>query len=254
MTAEDGGTEGAGAAVLVVEDELPVRRFLRASLEGHGFRVLEAGTVKEGIALAAEYAPEVVLLDLGLPDGDGMEVARRLREWTQVPILVLSARGGEGQKVAALDAGADDYLVKPFGVPELLARIRVALRHARRSREGAEESVFAAGDLRVDLAARRVLLRGEPVPLTPIEYRMLQTLVKHAGRVVTHRQMLLEVWGPHSVEQTQYLRVHMAHLRRKLEDDAARPRFIGTEAGVGYRLVEGGAAEGRDAKGRDVTK
>jgi two-component system KDP operon response regulator KdpE len=219
--------------VLVVEDDEQMRRYLRAGLTSHGYRLQEAQTAEEGIRLAVEYPPDVVLLDLGLPDLDGIEVARRLREWSKVPILVLSARGQESQKVAALDAGADDYLVKPFGFGELLARIRVALRHAAK---GAEGAVFRAGALTIDIERRRVEVDGKEVHLTPIEWKILATLAKHADRVVTHRHLLQEVWGPRSTEQTHYLRVFMTHLRRKIEPDPVRPRYLQTEPGVGYRL------------------
>ncbi len=226
-----------GPQVLLVEDEVQVRKFLRASLVGRGFRLLEAGRGEEGLQMASEYVPDLVILDLGLPDMDGLDVARRIREWSDVPIIVLSARGKEAQKVEALDAGADDYLTKPFGVPELLARVRVALRHAARVRSSKTESEFTAGSLRVDLGARQVFLGDRQVHLTPIEYRMLLTLVQHAGKVVTQRQLLQAVWGPGSLERTHYLRVHMAHLRRKLEENPARPRLFLTDAGVGYRLA-----------------
>ncbi|HEX5136125.1 MAG TPA: response regulator [Planctomycetota bacterium] len=226
--------EGSPAPlVLVVEDDEQMRRYLRAGLAAHGYRLQEAGNAEQGIRLAVEYPPDVVLLDLGLPDRDGIEVARRLREWSHVPILVLSARGQEEQKVAALDAGADDYLVKPFGFGELLARIRVALRHAAKGTEGA---VLRTGPLTIDLERRRVELEGVEVHLTPIEWKILATLAKHADRVVTHRQLLQEVWGPRSTEQTHYLRVFMTHLRRKIEPDPVRPRLLQTEPGVGYRL------------------
>lgn len=221
--------------VLVVEDDAQMRRYLRAGLASHGYRLQEAGTAAEGIRLAVEYPPDVVLLDLGLPDLDGIEVARRLREWSRAPILVLSARGQEEQKVKALDAGADDYLVKPFGFGELLARIRVALRHAARG-EGVEEGVVRTGPLVVDLGRRRVEVDGKEIHLTPIEYKILETLAKHVDRVVTHRQLMQEVWGPRSTEQTHYLRVFMTHLRRKIEPDPVRPRLLHTEPGVGYRL------------------
>jgi two-component system KDP operon response regulator KdpE len=226
----------AGPLVLVVEDDIAVRRWLRAGLATHGYRFLEAATCAEAVRLATEYPPDVVLLDLGLPDGDGIEVALRLREWSRVPILVVSARGQEAQKVAALDAGADDYLVKPFGFGELLARIRVALRHAARGAEGEEGGVLRTGNLMIDLVRRRVEVDGREVHLTPIEYSVLATLAKHADRVVTQRQLLQEVWGPHSTGQTHYLRVHMTHLRRKIEREPARPRLLLTEPGVGYRL------------------
>jgi two-component system KDP operon response regulator KdpE len=225
----------SGPLVLLIEDEPQMRRFLRVCLTNRGFRLVESDTGRDGLLQAATRNPDVVLLDLGLPDQDGLEVARGLREWSQTPIIVLSARGQEKDKVAALDAGADDYLTKPFGVEELLARIRVALRH--RERVGEHPSpVFEAGDLRVDLHRRQVFVSGTEVHLTPIEYRLLTTLVQHAGRVLTHRQLLIEVWGAAYATQTQYLRVFMGQLRHKLEADPARPRFLLTEPGVGYRL------------------
>lgn len=221
--------------VLVIDDEPQMRRFLRAALESHQYRLVEAATSREGLAQATGRNPDVILLDLGLPDGDGIDLTRRVREWSSTPIIVISARGKEQDKIAALDAGADDYLTKPFGVGELLARLRVALRHA--ARVGASsEPVLAVGDLKVDLARRQVLLAGEEVHLTPTEYKLLASLVRHAGMVLTHRQLLKEVWGPNAVEQTHYLRVYMAGLRHKLEQDPARPRYLVTESGVGYRL------------------
>ena len=223
--------------ILLIEDELPIQRFLRATLPAHGYRLLEASTGSDGLARAADYSPEVVLLDLGLPDIDGLEVTRRIREWSAVPIIVISARGQEQDKVAALDAGADDYLTKPFGTPELLARIRVALRHKALAGGAALEPVFTVGELRVDLAGRHVFVAEREVHLTPIEYKLLTTLVRHAGKVVTHRQLLNEVWGPHHQEQAHYVRVYMAQLRRKIEADPARPRYLQTETGVGYRLL-----------------
>jgi len=222
--------------VLVIEDEPQMRRFLRAALESHGYRPVEAGTAREGIAQASGRTPDVILLDLGLPDGDGIDVARRIREWSATPIIVISARGQEQDKIAALDAGADDYLTKPFGVGELLARLRVALRHAARPEDGKPEPVFTVGELRVDLEHRQVLVADQEVHLTPTEYKLLAALVRHAGRVRTHRQLLKDVWGPNAVEQTPYLRVYMTQLRHKLEKDAARPRYLTTETGVGYRL------------------
>lgn len=225
-----------GPLVLVVDDEQQVRKFLRASLVAHGHRVIEAETGEDAIRLCAEYVPDLLLLDLGLPDLDGVEVVRRIREWSTLPIIVISARGQESQKVEALDAGTDDYLTKPFGIPELLARIRVALRHAARALEGNNESTFVSGPLQVDLVKRRVQLDGAEVHLTPIEYKLLSVLVKHAGKVITQKQLLEEVWGPRSGHQTHYLRVYIAHLRRKLEPDPLRPRLFLTEAGVGYRL------------------
>jgi len=226
---------GARPVVLVIEDEPQIRRFLRASLDAEGFAVEEASSGEQGLAMAANRKAEVVILDLGLPDLDGVEVIRRLRAWSAVPVIVLSARAEEKHKVAALDAGADDYVAKPFGMHELLARLRVALRHA--ARVGGEPAVFEAGELRVDLAARRVTRAGVEVHLTPIEYRLLAELVKHAGKVLTQRHLLKEVWGPGYLERPHYLRVHMANLRGKLEADAARPRRLLTETGVGYRLA-----------------
>ena len=224
------------ASVLVVEDEPQVMRFLRATLPSQGYRVIEATTGEQGLVEAATRTPDLVLLDLGLPDLDGVEVTRRLREWSKVPIIVLSARGREGDKIEALDAGADDYLTKPFGVGELLARMRVALRNATRASSGADEAILAAGDLKVDLSARRVSVAGREVHLTRTEYNLLAVLVKHAGKVVTHRQLLREVWGPGAAGQSHYLRVYMGQLRHKLESDPARPRHLETETGVGYRL------------------
>ncbi len=221
--------------VLVIEDEPQVRRFLRTSLQAHGFAVLEAENGALGLREAAQHVPDLVLLDLGLPDMDGTEVVRRLRSWSRVPVLILSARGEERNKVEALDAGADDYLTKPFGFAELLARMRAALRRAARP-EGAEESVLTEGPLKIDLARRRVELAGQEVRLTPIEFRLLAVLARHAGRVVTHRQLLTEVWGPQSAGETQYLRVYLTHLRRKLEPDPSRGRIFHNEPGVGYRL------------------
>jgi two-component system KDP operon response regulator KdpE len=231
-----GGATTAGMLVLVVEDEPQMRRFLRPALEGQGYRVIEAPTATEAIVLASLHNPDCVILDLGLPDGDGADVTRRLREWSTVPIIVVSARGQEADKVAALDAGADDYLTKPFGTGELLARLRVAERHAARFRDDASEPVFEAQGLRVDLARREVTLEGQPIHLTPLEYKLLATLVRHYGKVLTHRQLLKEVWGPSAVAETQYLRVYMAQLRHKIEKDPARPALLMTETGVGYRM------------------
>ena len=222
-----------GPVVLVVEDELPVRRFLRAALSSHGYRVVEAGGVREAEQLAPSHNPDVFLLDLGLPDGDGIDLARRLREWTRAPIVVLSARGREEDKVNALDAGADDYLTKPFGVNELLARLRVALRHAGAGT--ASEPTFEVGPLRLDLARREVTVGGREVRLTPTEWKLLALLARHAGKVLTHRQILKDVWGPAATE-AHYVRVQMAELRKKLEAEPARPRLLVTEPGVGYRL------------------
>ena len=222
--------------VLLVEDEAQMRRFLRASLPPHGYKLLEAETGAEALSFASSHNPDLVLLDLGLPDIDGVEVARRLREWSKAPILVLSARGEEEEKVAALDAGADDYVTKPFGLSELLARMRVAQRHIEARSAGAASPVFTAGDLTVDLGKRVVTLGDREVRLTPIEYKLLTALVRNAGRVLTHQQILKEVWGPRHAHQTQYLHVYMGHLRAKLEADPARPKLLLTEPGVGYRL------------------
>lgn len=221
--------------LLLVEDDPQVRRFLRTSLPPQGYQLIEAETGREGVALAAQYLPDVVLLDLGLPDMDGVEVIGQLRAWSTVPILVISARELERQKIAALDAGADDYLTKPFGFGELLARVRVALRRSGAHRDE-PAAMFQAGPLTVDLAARHVLLGDQQVHLTPIEFKLLAVLVRHAGRVVTHKQLLEAVWGPHAAGQTDSLRVYMMRLRRKLEGGG---RLFTTEPGVGYRLVEG---------------
>lgn len=224
--------------ILIIEDELPIRGFLRTSLQRSDYRVVEAETAALGRSRASVDPPDVMVLDLGLPDEDGLDVIAWFRTWSQAPIIVLSARGQESDKVTALDQGADDYLTKPFGVGELLARIRVALRNRARSDSGEEEAVFAVDDLRVDLAHRRVLVGGQPVQLTPIEYRLLVTMVRHAGKVLTHRFILREVWGPGHSDDPRYVRVFVANLRRKIETDAARPRYIITEQGVGYRLVD----------------
>jgi len=219
--------------VIIIEDERQIRRFLRSALEAEGFRVFEAETARDGLTEAGTRKPDLVILDLGLPDRDGVEVIKDLRGWTQVPILVLSARSDEQDKVKALDAGADDYLVKPFGTAELLARVRVALRH--RSSEQ-EEPLFMLGDIKVDFTHRRVWRGEEEVHLTPLEYRLLTVLIRNAGKVLTHRQLLLDVWGPSYVEHNHYLRIYMAQLRQKLEADQARPKYFLTETGVGYRL------------------
>jgi two-component system KDP operon response regulator KdpE len=222
--------------LLLIEDEPEIRRFLRVSLVGHGFDLTECQTGREGLLRAAEAPPDIVLLDLGLPDIDGLQFIQELRGWSAVPIVVLSARGAEHDKIQALDAGADDYLTKPFGVGELLARVRVALRHARQGTEPGEPTV-TSGPLRIDLAARQVTLDGHEVRLTPTEYRLLALLARHAGKVVTHRQLLKDVWGPEAVHETHYLRVYLAQLRQKLDDVPAQPRFLLTEPGVGYRLI-----------------
>ncbi|HEU5193826.1 MAG TPA: response regulator [Methylomirabilota bacterium] len=223
--------------VVLIEDELQIRRFLRATLAGQGYRLFEATTGADGLIEVASRQPDVVIVDLGLPDIDGLEVIRRMREWTAVPVIVLSARGQERDKVTALDAGADDYVSKPFGAGELLARIRVALRHTAGASHEGEEAAFKLGDLEVDQLRRHVTLRGAEIKLTPIEYKLLTTLVRHAGKVVTHQQLLREVWGPSHDDQAHYVRVYMAHLRHKLETEPARPRYLLTEPGVGYRLA-----------------
>jgi two-component system KDP operon response regulator KdpE len=220
--------------VLVIDDEPQIRRLLRITLEGNGYRVVDAGTGKEGLLQAAQCRPEVVLLDLGLPDLDGVEVLKRLREWSQVPVVVLSVRDREADKIETLDAGADDYVTKPFAAGELLARLRAALRHVQNA---GGEAVFRSGGLEVDLAARTVRKDGQDIRLTPIEYALLRLFVVHAGKVLTHRHLLTEVWGPNAVEQTHYLRVHIAHLRDKIEDDPRRPERVTTEPGIGYRFM-----------------
>ena len=227
-------TQPLKPTALVIDDELQIRRLLRVCLEANGYRVLEAATGQEGITEAAQRTPDVVILDLGLPDMDGVAVLKRLREWSKVPVIVLSVRDREDDKIAALDNGADDYVTKPFGTGELLARLRVAERHAFPS---ADSAIFRAGDLEVDLTARVVKLKGQEVKLTATEYSLLRLFVRHAGKVLTHHQILKEVWGPNSIEQTHYLRVYIAHLREKLEADASKPHLIVTEPGVGYRLL-----------------
>jgi two-component system KDP operon response regulator KdpE len=224
-----------GALVLVIEDEPQMRRFIRASLDAHGYQVSEAASGAEALALATSRNPDVILMDLGLPDIDGIDLTRRLREWSRIPVIVISARGREADKVSALDAGADDYLTKPFGVDELLARIRVALRHANRAPDSGE-TTLAFGSLRIDLARREVRVGERDVHLTPTEYKMLSLLARNAGRVLTHRQIIREVWGPSYAGQNHHVRVHMAELRKKIEADPARPKLILTEPGVGYRL------------------
>jgi two-component system KDP operon response regulator KdpE len=224
--------------VVLIEDEVQIRRFLRAALVGNGFRLFEADTGEGGVTETATRQPDLVILDLGLPDIDGIEVLRRIREWSAAPIIVLSARGHEHDKIRALDAGADDYVSKPFHVGELLARMRVALRHAARPDAATRETSFSVGELRVDLLKRQVRVGDRSVHLTPIEYRLLVTLIRHAGKVLTHQQLLTEVWGPNQADQAHYLRVYTAQLRRKLEADPTRPRYILTEPGVGYRLAD----------------
>jgi two-component system KDP operon response regulator KdpE len=228
--------ERPAPVILLIEDEPQMRRFLRAALGGHDYRLVEAATAKEGLAHAAGRNPDVILLDLGLPDTDGLEVTRQLREWTRTPIIVLSARGREQDKVAALDLGADDYLTKPFGVEELLARIRVALRHASLGPGDVSEPVFEVGELKVDLAQRQVFRAGQEIHLTRTEYKLLVALVRHAGKLLTHRQLLQEVWGSNFITQTHYLRIYVMQLRQKIEPDPTRPRLLLTEPGVGYRF------------------
>ncbi|MBC7965937.1 MAG: response regulator [Fuerstia sp.] len=227
--------EHADHHILIIEDEQPIRRFLRASLMSEGYRVTEAVSGTQGLQMAAAQPPDLVILDLGLPDLDGQDVLQRLREWYSAPIIILSARDQEPQKIKALDHGADDYVTKPFGVGELLARMRTALRHAHRI--GPEETAIAFGDLSIDLAARLVKRHDEVIHLTPLEYKLLVTMARHPGKVLTHRFLLREVWGPLDSQENHYLRVFVASLRRKLEDDPARPKHILTEQGVGYRFA-----------------
>lgn len=228
----------SGPLILLVEDEAPMRRFLRASLTVHGFRVAEAETGAGAIIAATTHNPDLVLMDLGLPDADGLDLTRDLREWSSVPIIVISARGREEDKVSALDAGADDYVTKPFGMSELLARVRVALRHSAERATLVPAPTFECEGLRIDFARREVTRDGESLHLTPTEYRLLTLLARNAGRVLTHRQILQEVWGAGYASQTHYVRVHMAELRKKVEREPARPRLVVTELGVGYRLRE----------------
>jgi two-component system KDP operon response regulator KdpE len=223
-------------AALFIEDDPPIRRFVRMALESEGWQVCEADTVERGLIEAATRKPELVVLDLGLPDRDGVEFIREFRAWSAVPIVILSARTEESRKIEALDAGADDYLTKPFGIGEFLARVRVARRRWAQ-RGGSPSPVVRFGDIVVDLARRRVEREGRPVHLTPIEYRLFALLIASAGRVLTHRQILKEVWGPAAVDSSHYLRIYLRQLRQKLEADPARPRFLLTETGIGYRLL-----------------
>jgi two-component system KDP operon response regulator KdpE len=225
----------ARATILLVEDEPEIRRFLRSSLGAEGYKVVESATARRGAIDAATHKPDLAIIDLGLPDFDGVELIRQIRAWSPMPILVLSARVQERDKVAALDAGADDYVTKPFGVGELLARLRVALRHVARA--GSGESTLVLGEATVDLAARTATRAGAPVHLTPIEFRLITCLAQHLGMVVTHRQLLGEVWGPGHAGDTHYLRIYMKQLRDKLEADPVQPRHFITETGVGYRLI-----------------
>jgi two-component system KDP operon response regulator KdpE len=222
---------------VLIEDEPQIRRFVRSALEHEHWQVFEATTIAQGLVECGTRRPDLVVLDLGLPDGDGVELIRDLRAWSQVPLIVLSARSAENQKIAALDVGADDYLTKPFGIGELLARVRVATR--RRNAGSSDDARAAFGDIEIDLAARSVRKAGAAVHLTPIEYRLLATLLAHSGKVLTHRHLLREVWGPSHVESSHYLRVYMGNLRAKLEDEPAQPRHLLTVTGVGYRLSEG---------------
>ena len=221
--------------ILIVDDEAQIRKFLRSTLTSHDYRVSEAEKCTDAIKLLTTHPPDLMLLDLGLPDGDGLGVIKELRGWSQLPVIVLSARGQEQDKVTALELGADDYLTKPFGAAELLARISVALRHARAG-EKLPPSVFEIAGLKVDFVSRLVTVDGQEVRLTPTEYKLLSVMIQYAGRVVTHGQLLREVWGKHSGEQGHYLRIYMQHLRKKLGDIALNPRFLITETGIGYRL------------------
>ncbi|GHD56619.1 two-component system response regulator KdpE [Jeongeupia chitinilytica] len=223
--------------VVIVEDETQIARFVALALEGEGMVSHAAGSVRDGLIAVGTRQPDLVILDLGLPDGDGVTLISELRAFSDVPVLVLSARSQEGDKVAALDAGADDYLTKPFGVAELMARVRVLLRRHARQDADSRDGRITIGNVEVDLVAREVQRGGEALHLTPIEYRLLSVLIRHAGKVLTHRQLLLEVWGPAYVEHSHYLRIYMGHLRQKLETDPAQPRHLLTETGVGYRLV-----------------
>jgi two-component system KDP operon response regulator KdpE len=228
-------TAKPATVALVIDDEPQMRRLLRVTLEANGYEVFDAATGQDGIVQAAQCRPEIILLDLGLPDLDGVEVLKRIREWSRVPVIILSVRDREHDKIAALDAGADDFVTKPFSSGELLARLRTTLR---RSQPQSAEAIIRMGKIEVDLSARIVRKHGQEVKLTPTEYALLRLLVVHAGKVLTHRQLLTEVWGPNAVEQTHYLRVHIAHLRDKLEENAAQPKLIITEPGVGYRAME----------------
>lgn len=225
------------STVLVVEDEKEIRRFLRTALENEALKVVDADTLQRGLIEAATRKPDLVILDLGLPDGDGLHFIQDLRQWSAVPVIVLSARSDEQDKIAALDAGADDFLTKPFGIGELLARVRVALRHRGKLASESPETVITFGAVTVDIPARRVTRNDADVHLTPIEFRLLVSLLNHAGKVMTQRQLLNHVWGPNAVEHNHYLRIYMGHLRQKLEDDPAQPRHLITETGVGYRFM-----------------
>jgi two-component system KDP operon response regulator KdpE len=223
-----------GARILIIDDETQMRRLLRVALDAHGFDLEEASSGREGLEKVAVFKPDLVVLDMGLPDLEGIEIVRRVREWSPVPIIILSVRDQEHEKVAALDSGADDYVTKPFGMGELLARIRTALRHAASSDD---EPILSFGDLVIDLAYRQVSIRGEDVRLTPTEYELLKNLALHRGKVLTQRQLLRTVWGPGYEQEVHYLRVYIGQLRHKIEDDPSRPGHLITEPGVGYRLV-----------------
>jgi two-component system KDP operon response regulator KdpE len=227
----------SGHLVLVIEDEPQIRRLLRNTLEASGYRVIEAENGERGTLEAANHKPDLVMVDLGLPDLDGVEVVKRIRAWSALPVLVLSARSAEADKIAALDAGADDYITKPFAAGELLARIRAALRHAARAAQPGDAGLLHLGETEVDFERRLVHAAGREVHLTPIEFRLLACLAQHAGMVLTHRHLLREVWGPSHVDQSHYLRIYMKQLRHKLEPDPARPRYLITETGIGYRLI-----------------
>jgi two-component system KDP operon response regulator KdpE len=222
--------------IIIIEDDPPIRRFLRTGLRTQGFSVFEADTGKQGIIEAGVRKPDLVILDLGLPDMDGVDVIKAIRAWSKLPIIILSARSSEQHKIDALDAGADDYLTKPFGFGELMARIRVALRHSIRPQDQVQADVFATANLKVDLLNRVVSIDDQEIHLTPIQYRLLTVLIKHAGKVLTHQQILKEVWGPSYQENAHYLRIYMSQLRQKLEADPTQPKFLLTESGVGYRL------------------
>ncbi|HVU11143.1 MAG TPA: response regulator [Phototrophicaceae bacterium] len=236
MSKPDSDEKPNSPLILVIEDDSQIRRFLRVTLNSSGYNLIEATSGQEGLKQIGLHHPDLIILDLGLPDMDGLDVARQVREWSATPIIVLSVRSQERDKVAALDLGADDYLTKPFGTEELLARMRVALRHSIRATQGSDDPVFTAGDLRVDQAHRQVFVGENEVHLTPIEYKLLLVLVQYAGKVVTRKQLLHDVWGTHYDTETHYLRVYMGQLRHKLEADPTRPRYLITEPGVGYRL------------------
>lgn len=226
----------SGQLVLVIEDDPQIRRFLRTTLPGNGYRIIEAMTAQDGIRMLSLQHPDLVILDLSLPDIDGLVVTRQLREWSTTPIIVLSARDEEHDKIMALDAGADDYLTKPFAIGELLARMRVALRHALREAQGSDDPVFTMGEVRIDFSKRQVFVGDKEIHLTPIEYKLITILARHVGKVVTQSQLLKEVWGPNYNNEYHYLRIYMSQLRHKLETDPARPQYLITEPGVGYRL------------------